>query len=98
MWYLRWKKIIDENPIFHKVGRTTTGKSTAGKLAVSVFGNPTIGKKSLYKTFNATENAFLRQVGGHHGVLAYFDEFSMSSIEDTTIASYTLAVGEERDV
>lgn len=96
VWYLRWKKIIDENPIFHMVGRTTTGKSSAGKLAVSVFGNPVAGQKSLYKTFNATENAFLRQVGGHHGVLAYFDEFSMSSIEDTTKIIYTLAVGEEK--
>ena len=94
--YLRWKKIIDENPIVHMKGLTTTGKSTAGKLAVSVFGNP-VGQKSLYKTFNATENAFLRQVGGHHGVLAYFDEFSMSSIEDTTKVIYTLAMGKEKE-
>ncbi|MCP1143668.1 DUF927 domain-containing protein [Lysinibacillus endophyticus] len=97
VWYLRWKKIIDENPIIHMVGPTTTGKSTAGKLAVSVFGSPMIGQKSLYKTFNATENAFLRQVGGHHGVLAYFDEFSMSSIEDTTKVIYTLALGTEKE-
>ena len=54
---------LDSN-IVHIVGNSTTGKSTALKLAISCFGYPGCNEESLYGTYNGTNNALIKKLGG----------------------------------
>ncbi len=46
-----------ETIIVHLVGNSTTGKSTALRLAISFFGCVDVGNNSLFSTYNTTPNA-----------------------------------------
>ena len=49
---------INENmAIFSFMGNSSTGKSTAAALAVSIAGNPTKGSNTLFRSWNGTRNA-----------------------------------------
>ncbi|XKO55432.1 DUF927 domain-containing protein [Lysinibacillus fusiformis] len=83
--------------IFHLVGRSTTGKTTAGALAISVWGRPTKGEKGLFQSWNATANAMMRKLGKNNGVALLLDETSMSEIKDFSNVIYRLAEGGDKD-
>ena len=82
--------------IFHLAGKTTQGKTTAGLLAVSIFGLPSIKKKGLMKTWNGTKNAILSTLGGNSGIPIVLDELSMTESKSLTDAIYILASGQEK--
>lgn len=83
--------------ITHLMGLSTTGKSTATMLGVSVNGIPQKTQTSLYQSFNGTENAVIKKLNGNIGVCYGLDEFSMSKIEDMTAMVYRIAEGFEKD-
>lgn len=80
-------------------GKTTTGKTTAAKLAISMGGNPYCGddKISLAGTCSTTANAMYGQLRGNHGYPMLFDELgSISKSTDIEQMLYCLAEGEDK--
>lgn len=85
-----------DTQIVHLYGNSTTGKSTALKLAISLFGYPDVKKNGLFSTYNATENALIKQLEGIKGVPFAFDEISMSKINNFSQMIYKIANGVEK--
>lgn len=90
-------ELIDGESIFvHLSGDSTTGKSTALMLALSVWGSCDPHTKSLFLNWNATSNALMRMMKNNNGILVGIDESSVSTIEDFSKIIYQLANGKER--
>ncbi|HBF4581482.1 TPA: DUF927 domain-containing protein [Clostridioides difficile] len=87
---------LDSN-IIHIVGNSTTGKSTALKLAISCFGYPSCNEESLYGTYNGTNNALIKKLGGLRGVPYALDEISMSDSNNFTKFIYSLSNGADKE-
>ncbi len=83
------------NPIVHLYGDSSTGKTTAAQLALSVGGNPK-KERGLFKTWNSTANGLVSMLSGNYGIPLLFDEISTISIRSLTTLIYTLAEGLER--
>ena len=86
-----------DSTIIHLVGNSTTGKSTALKLAISSFGYPEVKHNGLYGTYNGTNNALIKKLGGLNGVPYALDEISMSESNDFTKFVYSLANGADKE-
>lgn len=82
--------------IFSFTGQSSTGKSTAAALAVSVAGNPTKGNETLFRSWNATRNALEGYLSNNYGVPIVFDELSSTTLKDTTGLLYSIAEGQGR--
>ncbi|MGN1411438.1 MAG: DUF927 domain-containing protein [Oscillospiraceae bacterium] len=77
------------------LGESTTGKTTAGMLALSTASIPeqnVIGKETHFKTWNAILNSVI----GNHGFPILFDEFSANKDYSVTDLVYSLANGKDR--
>ncbi|MGL6105024.1 DUF927 domain-containing protein [Romboutsia sp.] len=85
-----------ETIIVHLVGNSTTGKSTALRLAISIFGSIKLGNNSLLSTYNTTHNAMMKKLCGTKGVTFAFDEISISNIGNFTQTIYTLSQGVDK--
>ena len=85
-----------DTTIVHLSGNSSTGKSTALKLATSLFGYPDVKNNGLFSTFNTTQNAMMNRLTGIVGVPVSFDEISMSQNIRFTSMVYQLANGEEK--
>ena len=85
------KDVCDLNSIFQLVGDSSSGKSTAMALAVSVYSSPIISR-GLMKTFNATDNSIQKCMERNNSVVIGFDEGGMRN-KDFTNLIYTLASG-----
>lgn len=83
--------------ILHLVGNSTTGKSTALKLAISIFGYPDVKRNGLFSTYNGTNNALMKKLTGLKGVPYALDEISMSYTQNFTNFIYGLANGTDKD-
>lgn len=64
--------------IFHLSGNSTTGKTSAATVAVSGFGDPKEGARSLIQSFNGTDNALTNLMANNNGVPIVCDETSLS--------------------
>lgn len=73
-----------ENIIAHIINDSSTGKTTACQLAISVFGSPVIKGNGLMLSWNGTVNAIQRSLTGNNGVVIALDEVSMSRGDDFT--------------
>lgn len=82
--------------LFSFTGQSSTGKSTAAALAVSVAGNPTKGNETLFRSWNATRNALEGYLSNNYGVPIVFDELSSTTHRDTTGLLYSIAEGQGR--
>lgn len=82
--------------IFSFTGNSSTGKSTAAALAVSIAGNPTKGNKTLFRSWNGTRNALEGYLSHNHGVPIVLDELSAATFRDTTGLLYSIAEGQGR--
>ena len=82
--------------IFSFTGQSSTGKSTAAALAVSVAGNPNKGSETLFRSWNATRNALESYLSNNYGVPLVFDELSSETFKDTTGLLYSIAEGQGR--
>ena len=77
-------------------GDSTTGKTTAGELAISTAGLPSLKENTLMSNWHATSNGIKSMIGGNHGCPFFFDEFSMASGSDHAKTIYTLEAGKEK--
>ena len=66
--------------LFSFTGQSSTGKSTAAALAVSVAGNPTKGNETLFRSWNATRNALEGYLSNNYGIPIVFDELSSTTL------------------
>jgi len=86
-----------ETMILHLVGNSTTGKSSAMKLAISGYSNPSSHDNSLFNNYNGTSNALLKRLSGLSGVPFALDELSISDSINHTAFIYSLATGLDKD-
>lgn len=82
--------------IFSFMGNSSTGKSTAAALAVSIAGNPTKGSNTLFRSWNGTRNALEGYLSSNFGVPIVLDELSAATFKDITGLLYSLAEGQGR--
>ncbi|RQM98763.1 cassette chromosome replicative helicase [Staphylococcus warneri] len=82
--------------IFSFMGNSSTGKSTAAALAVSIAGNPSKGDQTLFKGWNGTRNAIEGYLSNNFGVPIALDELSAATFKDTNGLLYSLAEGQGR--
>ncbi|WP_323708604.1 cassette chromosome replicative helicase [Mammaliicoccus sciuri] len=80
--------------IFSFMGNSSTGKSTAAALAVSLAGNPTKGTNTLFRSWNGTRNALESYLSNNYGVPIVLDELSAATVRDTTGLLYSIAEGQ----
>ena len=69
--------------LVHLCGRSSTGKTTAEKLAVSLCTSPKFGSDSLLNTFSGTFNSLIGLLGCNYGMLLVLDDTSAITIKDT---------------
>lgn len=77
--------------IFSFTGNSSTGKSTAAALGVSITGNPT-----KFRSWNGTRNALEGYLSNNYGVPIVLDELSSATFKDTTGLLYSIAEGQGR--
>ncbi|MDS3899065.1 cassette chromosome replicative helicase [Staphylococcus hominis] len=95
--FLKYKREIEfAGIIFSFTGQSSTGKSTAAALAVSIAGNPTKGNQTLFRSWNATRNALESYLSNNFGIPIVFDELSSATFKDTTGLLYSIAEGQGR--
>lgn len=86
------------NPIFHVYGNSSSGKTTAVQLAVSLGGMPMLSNdQSLFMTFHSTSDAIMKKIGNNNGFPIAIDEISMLGNKDITALIYALAEGIEKE-
>ncbi|PIC95701.1 hypothetical protein CSV69_10195 [Sporosarcina sp. P26b] len=81
--------------LVHIYGDSSTGKTTASRLAVSGFGKP--DADGLLKNWNATFNALMKIIASNHGVPMVLDESSTKTNADFTSIIYQLAEGRDKN-
>lgn len=82
--------------VFSFMGNSSTGKSTAAALAVSIAGNPSKGDQTLFRGWNGTRNAIEGYLSNNFGVPIALDELSAATFKDTNGLLYSLAEGQGR--
>ncbi len=82
--------------IFSFMGNSSTGKSTAAALAVSIAGNPTKGSNTLFRSWNGTRNALEGYLSNNYGLPIVLDELSAATFKNTTGLLYSMAEGQGR--
>lgn len=100
----------NENPIFHLPAPSGTGKSTAGYVATSVYGEPFEGAKrtfdkqgnvktvkSVFGSWNATENALITDNSGNQGMCVILNELGKYNGKDLTSVVYGLSDGVDKN-
>lgn len=78
----------------HIAGESSTGKTTATRVAVSSFGKP--DHNGLIRNWNSTGNAQLKLVADNFGVPITLDEASSKTQGDFTTIIYQLAEGQDK--
>ncbi|MGX0081927.1 cassette chromosome replicative helicase [Staphylococcus hominis] len=95
--FLKYKHEVEFAGLtFSFTGQSSTGKSTAAALAVSVAGNPTKGNQTLFRSWNATRNALEGYLSNNFGIPIVFDELSSATFKDTTGLLYSITEGQGR--
>ncbi len=86
------------NILVHLSGDSSTGKSTALQLAISVFGGmeSANGKTSLFTSWNSTDNALQEMLAGNNGIAIGLDELGMKQSKNYASMVYRLAEGKEK--
>ncbi|QSB12310.1 DUF927 domain-containing protein [Lysinibacillus fusiformis] len=86
-----------DTQLVHLLGKSSSGKTTAAQLALSIYGLPTErADGTLFNLWHATNNALVHQLTGNYGVAILFDEFSMSTANTVTSLVYVLASGKDK--
>jgi len=86
-------KIELTNPFAHLIGDSSSGKTTAGLLAVSMGASPNIADNSFVHTCDSTTNAIMRSINSSFPML--LDEGAQLRGDKTSFL-YSVANGKER--
>lgn len=81
--------------LVHIFGDSSTGKTTASRIAISSFGKPSAD--GLLKNWNATFNALMKVIAHNHGLPIVLDESSTKTNSDFTSVIYQLAEGRDKN-
>lgn len=81
--------------VVHIYGDSSTGKTTAARVAVSPFGYPGTKEGGLIKNWNSTDNALIGQLRNIFGIPIAIDEASMRDSTSSKLI-YTLASGRDK--
>ncbi|TAA72450.1 DUF927 domain-containing protein [Planococcus salinarum] len=76
----KFLNIHADSLIIHICGNSTTGKTTAAMVAVSGFGDPKEGPRSLIQSFNGTDNALTKIIANNNGMPIVCDETSLTTM------------------
>lgn len=79
--------------VYHFFGSSSTGKTTALKLAASMWTNPL--EKGLMNSWNSTGNGLMALLNNNFGATVCFDEIGMSTINLTDFI-YSLTQGSDK--
>lgn len=90
--------------LIHTSGQSTMGKSTAARIAASVFGSSHVTQKRTYTTFNSwntTDNGIESVLANNYGIPIILDEFGKKKIRhgetlDELIYTITEGMGKVR--
>lgn len=85
-----------ETLLIHLLGNSSSGKTTAAMLAVSLAGKPSLNESSLFKTWGSTRNAIMASLADNYGLPVVFDELSMFGDSDLTQMVYALTSGRDK--
>jgi len=85
-----------DSPIVHIYSESSSGKSTATKLAISAFSYPDLKEDGLYGTWLTTKNASVASLRGNNGMAVAFDELSLTDQKDLSSMVYSLASGKDK--
>src|SRR5699024_4311002 len=77
-------------------GQSSSGKTSAASLVVSICGNANKGSKSLFRSWNGTPNALEAYINNNYGVPIVLDELSTSRLGQFTDILYSLSEGQGR--
>jgi ABC-type antimicrobial peptide transport system ATPase subunit len=69
--------LLHQDTLFSFMGNSSTGKSTAAALAVSIAGNPSKGDQTLFRGWNGTRNAIEGYLSNNFGI--FYISFSIST-------------------
>lgn len=94
----RFLNIHADSLIFHICGNSTMGKTTAAMVAVSGFGDPKEGPRSLIQSFNGTDNALVKLIANNNGMPIVCDETSLTTMGTNKLVNvlYTWAKNLEK--
>lgn len=90
---LRLHSIAIDPVVYHFFGSSSTGKTTALKLAASMWTNPL--EKGLMNSWNSTGNGLMALLNNNFGATVCFDEIGMSTINLTDFI-YSLSQGSDK--
>lgn len=85
-----------ESFLYHIGAESSSGKTTAGQLAVSVSSKPVFSANSLMTNWNNTTNYQMALLRDNQGMMVLFDESSTLGKKDITNTIYDLTGGKER--
>lgn len=93
-----WKELQIPNIMVQLSGDSSTGKSTAMMLALSLYGgmSNTSNKTSLFSSWNTTDNAMFEMLSGNYGIAVGFDEVGMSKNKKFASLIYRTVEGKEK--
>lgn len=77
-------------------GLSSTGKSSAMKLAASPYGSPNISDGSVYESCFFTDNALVGSMANLFGILRIFDDTSSSIVRDFESIIYLISNGKDK--
>lgn len=81
--------------MLHLAGDSSTGKTTALRLALSAFANP--NSREFFKSWTATQNALFASFDGNFGLPIVVDESSAVPTHDLTNFIYTFSEGSGKE-
>lgn len=85
-----------ESFLYHIGAESSSGKTTAGQLAISVSSKPAFSTNSLMSNWNNTANYQMGMLRDNRGMMVLFDESSTLGKRDITNTIYDLTGGKER--
>lgn len=90
------ERIDNESLFCHIFGDSSTGKTTALMLALSVFGSPDAKNNGLFFSWNSTQNSLLAILNHNTGIVVGIDESSSSNTTDFSNIIYRIANGRDK--
>lgn len=90
---LRHSNIAIDPAAYHFFGTSSTGKTTALKLAVSMWTNPLV--KGLMTSWNSTHNGLMATLNNNFGATLCLDEIGIST-QNLTEFIYSLSQGSDK--
>jgi len=77
--------------LVHLWGNSSTGKTTAEKVAMSFTSKPVVDNNSLFNSFSGTYNSLINLLTNNYGLLLIFDDTSNVTVKDMKTFVYAVS-------